>query len=76
MPFQTIILRPPTPSDDRVTACRSCGQKIVWRETMAGKKIPLDHTAVTETLEHGYEEVDRQFVHFTTCPDAEKWRKK
>ena len=71
--MSTIILLPA--KGTRVTACKSCGQKIVWRETMAGKKIPLDFDSFTTKIESDYEEVDSRFVHFSTCPQADQWRR-
>jgi len=71
--FSTIILKPA--KDTRVTACKGCGQKIVWRETMGGKKIPLDFDHHTTETVLGYEEVDSRFVHFSTCPQADTFRR-
>lgn len=54
-------------------ACRSCGAEIVWITSQAGKLIPCD------SREKAVITVDGRFVkgfesHFSTCPDAAKWR--
>jgi hypothetical protein len=53
------------PSASFVKRCNSCGAAIVWIETAAGKRMPVDY-AVGAT--HGTS-------HFATCPDAATWRK-
>jgi len=58
----------------KVSKCRSCQAYIVWMKTEAGKNIPVDADSV--------EEGDELFVpgehvsHFSTCPDADRWRKR
>jgi hypothetical protein len=42
-----------------VRPCRSCGARIVWVTTRAGKRAPLNRDGTS---------------HFSTCPQAEKWR--
>ena len=57
----------------RITRCRSCNAKIIWFETDAGKKMPVD----ADTVEADDDELDleRHVSHFATCRDAGKWRK-
>lgn len=65
--------------------CRSCGAEILWAETTAGKRIPLDlpserrfllvpidseEVAGVATSHETYE------THFVTCPNAAEHRKK
>jgi len=53
--------------------CRSCGAQIIWFKTDAGKNMPVD----AETVEVGDLELDltRHVSHFSSCPEAAKWRK-
>jgi hypothetical protein len=58
--------------------CKSCGAKIEWHRTAAGKAMPLD--AVPNEL--GTIEVEcedgktRRFMsHFASCPYADRHRK-
>lgn len=49
------------PPSAPVKACRSCGAKIVWIVTTAGRRMPLD--------------VPSGESHFATCPDHRTWRR-
>lgn len=42
-------------------ACRSCGERIAWCITPAGKRAPVDPDGTS---------------HFATCPQADRWRRK
>lgn len=44
-----------------VTHCKSCNAKIFWIKTESGRNMPVN--------------VDTLTSHFSTCPQAEKWRK-
>lgn len=57
-----------------VARCRSCGARIVWIETAAGKKMPLDEKKATVVLDDGTV-VTGRVSHFATCPQAGEWRK-
>ncbi len=46
--------------DDRVSTCRSCFVRIVWCETLHGKRAPLNPDGTH---------------HFSTCPDRDVWRR-
>jgi len=64
--------------------CRSCGARIVWAETTQGKRMPFDRQPVAvsahESLLGGrmieYVDTTVSPVHFQTCPDAKKWRRR
>ena len=58
----------------KTVPCRSCGQLIVFLPTASGKTMPVDAESVTE----GDEEFNPKahVSHFSTCPDAAKFRKK
>ena len=56
----------------RIVRCRSCNARIIFLETSSGKKMPIDADTVEaedEVYEHG-----RHVSHFSTCPDADKFR--
>lgn len=69
--------------------CKTCGAKIVWVETEAGKSIPLDAEKVlggNVEVEGGLvggiarvvkpePDVLRYVSHFATCPHARAHRK-
>jgi hypothetical protein len=71
--------------------CRSCGSKIIWAVTAAGKRMPLDPEPVhagniiLRERARGLEpeavyvkpdpDESRYISHFVTCPQARKWRK-
>jgi len=66
-----------------MSECRSCGQKIVWLKTINKKNIPVDVPKFEDgELMHEYITTSVEFnpgnmtSHFSTCPDAKKWRKK
>lgn len=58
----------------KTVPCRSCGQYIVFLPTASGKSMPVDAESVTE----GDEQFDPKthVSHFSTCPDADKFRKR
>lgn len=62
-----------------VQKCRSCGKPIIWVETSAGKKMPLDAKPekrfVIGSKSGKAHLLDTHLSHFATCPDAGKWRK-
>lgn len=64
--------------------CKSCGDPIEWRQTPAGKRIPID----PEPVEGGNLELVGQSIakvvkagtgthvsHFATCPNASSHRR-
>ena len=53
-------------STDRGT-CRSCGAAIIWTETPAGKKMPMERVQVGPA---------RFQAHFVSCPNATKHRRR
>lgn len=59
----------------KIVFCRSCKKSIVWLRTRAGKMIPVDYRPELDP----YAEVfspDTMVAHFSTCPDAIRWRLK
>lgn len=57
----------------RITRCKSCGAKIIFLLTPAGKRCPTDADTVEsedQTFEWG-----RHVSHFTTCPNANQHRR-
>lgn len=50
---------------DGAGRCRSCDRWVVWCITTGGKKMPVDEPAAP-----GMATVS----HFSTCPDAGRWR--
>ena len=57
-----------------MSACKSCGAKIIWMKTKLGKNIPVDWL---EEIEHKIEFIPQSMVaHFSTCPNAGVHRKK
>jgi hypothetical protein len=62
--------------------CRSCDARLTWFETIGGKRMPFDgepvprqsrHEGATHRLIESYSSDD---VHWRTCPDANKWRRR
>lgn len=68
--------------DATATSCRSCGARIRWAVTAAGKRIPLNDDAKSQlstarrALPDGvFLEVANDHVHFVTCPNAKAHRR-
>ena len=61
--------------DPRATACKSCGEPIVWLKTKNNKNIPVDADTIDDpgATVFNYETMT---THFETCKDASKWRRK
>lgn len=65
------------------TTCRSCGALVFWAKTTSGKIgifdwIPASggHFVLGEDGVARYDTRAGRYVsHFSTCPDAERWRK-
>jgi hypothetical protein len=57
----------------RIVRCKSCNAQIVFLETAAGKRMPIDADTVEAedtVYEHG-----RHVSHFSSCPQAQQHRK-
>lgn len=54
-PIKFVIPEGTTPAN-----CRSCGARVFWIKTVAGKNMPVDPDGTS---------------HFATCPNAAKHRK-
>ncbi len=72
-----------------MAACRTCEAPVLWAETAAGKKMPLDAVPVptgTMAYVHGKcwpvtaedRKLHRELYtsHFVTCPHAGDWRRR
>lgn len=55
--------------------CSSCGAPIVWFRTRAGKKMPVDASSCEPTDAEHQLDLSRHRSHFSTCPEADNWRK-
>lgn len=60
--------------------CRGCGKRIYWRTTAAGKNAPYDEPAACPTCGgEGCQRCDMggriQRSHFSTCKDANRFRR-
>ena len=59
-----------------MTKCKSCGAEIEWIKTKAGKSMPVNAKAMTVITEDGEVITNVRLSHFSSCPDANGWRKK
>lgn len=55
--------------------CRSCGAEIKWIKTKAGKDMPVNAKAMTVVSEEGEVITNVRLSHFSSCPQANQWRK-
>lgn len=55
--------------------CSSCGAPIVWFRTKAGKRMPVDASSCKPTDAEHQLDFTRHVSHFSTCPEADKWRR-
>jgi len=62
-----------------ITKCK-CGQEIIWIKTAAGRNHPINAKAsklwVKDEDSMAYSLADCHESHFTTCPNADEFRKK
>jgi len=58
----------------RQVRCRSCDQYIVFLPTASDKTMPVDAESVAEGDEEFNPKV--HVSHFSTCPEADKFRKR
>jgi hypothetical protein len=58
----------------RIKRCRGCNAQVIWFETPAGSRMPVD--AATVEPEDFELDLTRHISHFATCPDHAKFRKK
>jgi hypothetical protein len=61
----------PVPEGATSAACRSCGARIVWTRTAAGKPIPLSVATIQE-----HDGVRYALTHFADCPESREWRRR
>jgi hypothetical protein len=58
----------------RIVRCRSCRARIVWLDTNNNRRMPVDADTVDpEDTEY---EQGKHVCHFTTCPQADEWRRR
>jgi hypothetical protein len=70
------------PTREKAT-CRSCGAPVFWAKTKSGKSgifdweaAPDGHFVLGEDGMAHYDTRAGKYVsHFSTCPDAERWRR-
>ena len=60
-------------------SCRSCGARVLWARTPAGKLMPLIEKRVATHVYYGggkgeWVEVLTFKPHFADCPQADLWR--
>jgi hypothetical protein len=75
----------------RQDVCRSCNAPVVWVQTVKGKRMPVDlepvwagNLILRERMGQAplvfytkpYAEIKRFISHFSTCPEAKRWRGK
>lgn len=56
-----------------MTTCRSCGARIMFLLTAAGRRIPVNFDTVQP--EDTHLDLTRHIAHFATCPQAEHHRR-
>jgi len=67
----------------RPKPCRSCGQRILWARTLAGKAMPVEPDAAVhyrgapQETEDGtpFWEIPSQKAHFANCPNYQRRQK-
>lgn len=57
------------------TSCSSCGARIVWFRTAAGKRMPVDEATTLPTDAEHQLDLTRHKSHFATCPNASQHRR-
>lgn len=55
--------------------CSSCGRSIVWFRTRNGKRVPVNAESTKPTDAEHQLDLSRHVSHFSTCPEADKWRR-
>jgi hypothetical protein len=60
-----------------ISKCRGCKADIIWIKTEKGKSIPIDAKPIKAYSRglHLYILEDVHLPHWSTCPDAEQFRK-
>jgi hypothetical protein len=59
--------------------CRTCQAEIVWVKTARGRSMPVDAGTIEKDDTGKYPaefDPDTMTSHFSTCKDADTWRKK
>jgi len=55
--------------------CKNCGKEIIWVKTTYGKSMPVDVDTLKDKNVEIFDHIN-MISHFTTCPDANKFRGK
>lgn len=55
--------------------CTSCGADVVWFNTKAGKRMPVDESSTRSTDAAHQLDLSRHVSHFATCPQAGQHRR-
>jgi hypothetical protein len=79
MSAQTVTVVLSTGRDGK---CRSCQADVTWYKTQAGKWLPFNGAPTPQVQQElladdssiGF--LPASAAHWTTCPDADAWRKK
>jgi len=56
-------------------ACRACGKPLVFLKTTRGTSMPVDADSVPADADYGLFEPGKHVSHFSTCPNADQFRK-
>ena len=59
--------------EKRIVRCRSCRGMIIWFDTAAGKRMPVDADSVEPQDQELL--IGKHISHFDSCPESKKWRK-
>lgn len=57
-----------------MSKCRSCDAEIMWVKTKTGKNMPINYDP--ELVNEKEFDADRMESHFSTCPDANQFKKR
>ena len=58
----------------KISKCRSCNADIVWMKTFRGKNVPVNPESIVNQ-DAALFDSRTMIAHFSTCPDADKFRK-
>jgi hypothetical protein len=58
------------------SSCKGCGRKILWFETLEGKRMPMNAHAMVRQLGIGFDMYSSDDSHWATCPKRERFDRK
>lgn len=70
------VIKPPRARHPFEVPCRSCEQPVVWFNTKAGKRMPVDADTTKPTDAQHQLDLTRHKSHFATCPNADHHRRR